>query len=222
LPEGHSGVHGIAASRIKDIFGRPTAFFAPKAGMQEMITGSVRGIEGFHVRDALQQVANDHPKLLIAFGGHAGAGGLTLKLDHFEQFSHAFEDAARIQLSPESIGPVILTDGALTAKDLTLELFQQLSILEPFGREFEPPIFEIEARLKQIRLVGDGTHARVVLQADRSTFAGIWFGMRQWSSLPMPVESDNKVKVAFTLKENHYMGNKSLDIQVVHMSCLEV
>ncbi len=214
LPEGHPGVHGIAASRIKELFGRPTAFFAPKAGNQNLITGSVRGLEGFHVRDALQMVANQNPNLLIAFGGHVGAGGLTLKAQDFEAFSFSFEAATRQQLSSESIGPVIWTDGELSAANLNLKFLDKLSLLEPFGREFESPLFETEATLKQLRVVGDGTHARVLLEIDGLRVSGIWFGMRQSEKAPMPVIAGERVKVVYSLRENLYQGNRSLDVLV--------
>ncbi len=219
LPEGHSGVHGIAASRLKDLFGRPTVFLAPKthSGTESLISGSARGIEGFHVRDALQAVSDQHPDLLIAFGGHAGAGGLTLKLQDYEKFSQAFENATRSQLSPESIGPVIWTDGSLGIKDLTLEMHDKLAILEPFGREFEPPVFEIEGVITELRVVGDGTHAKILLDIQGKRVSGIWFGMRQNVNEPLPVIPGATVKVACVLKENHFSGKRTLDIQVMHL-----
>lgn len=219
LPEGHAGVHGIAASRLKDLFGRPTVFLAPKAqavGTEKIITGSVRGIEGFHVRDALQAVSDRYPGLLIAFGGHAGAGGLTLKLENFEIFDLAFEAATRLQLLPEAIGPVIWTDGALSVNDLNFEMLAHLGILEPFGREFEPPVFQIKGILKELRPVGDGTHAKIVLDVEGVRVSGIWFGLRQNEYMPLPVLPGETIQVAFILKENVFLGKKSLDIQVLH------
>lgn len=219
LPEGHSGVHGIAASRLKDLFGRPTVFLAPKthSGTEDLITGSVRGIEGFHVRDALQSISEQNPDLLIAFGGHAGAGGLTLRLQDYERFSQAFETATRLQLLPESIGPVIWTDGILSIRDLSLEMYDKLSILEPFGREFEPPLFEIEGILAELRVVGDGTHAKILLDIQGKRVSGIWFGMRQNATAPLPVLTGATVKVACILKVNHFSGKRNLDVQVVHL-----
>lgn len=220
LPEGHPGVHGIAASRLKDLFGRPTVFLAPKAqaseGSQKIITGSVRGIEGFHVREALQTVSDQHPGLLIAFGGHAGAGGVTLALEHFETFHLAFEAATRLQLLPEAIGPVIWTDGPLSVNDLSFEMLEHLAILEPFGREFEPPVFQIEGLLKELRPVGDGTHAKIALDFQGVRISGIWFGLRQNEHAPLPVFLGEVIRVAFILKENSFLGKKSLDIQVLH------
>jgi single-stranded-DNA-specific exonuclease len=220
LPEGHSGVHGIAASRLKDLFGRPTVFLAPKihSGTEALITGSARGIEGFHVRDALQYVSEQHPDLLIAFGGHAGAGGLSLRLKDYEIFSQAFETAARQQLQAEAIGPVIWTDGTLGIRDLNLDMLDKLSILEPFGREFEAPIFEIEGVLCELRAVGDGTHAKILLDIQGKRVSGIWFGMRQNANAPLPVIPGITVRVACVLKANHFSSKRNLDIQIVHLT----
>lgn len=220
LPEGHPGVHGIAASRLKDLFGRPTVFLAPKRCEvvgEQWVTGSARGIEGFHVRKALQSVADEHPLLLIAFGGHAGAGGVTLKLADVETFSLAFESATRLQLSKEALGPVIWTDGVLSAKDLNLDTLNTLAALEPFGREFEPPVFEIQGILKELRPVGDGTHAKIVLDLFGCMVRGIWFGVRQSADLPLPKLLGQKVRVACVLKENDFFERKTLEIQVVYM-----
>lgn len=221
LPEGHTGVHGIAASRIKETFGRPTAFFAPKVGFDKLISGSVRGIEGFHVRDALQTVANEFPELLIAFGGHKGAGGLTLALTEFECFSKAFEKAARAQLDPSLIGPVIWTDGSLPIKHFNLDWVDHLAQLEPFGREFEAPIFELCGQLKELRCIGDGTHARVVLESEGVLLRGIWFGFRTSDKAPLPIQEKSFVKVAFSVKDNYFKGNRTFDMQIVHMEELK-
>lgn len=221
LEAGHTGVQGIAASRIKDLFGRPTAIFAKKPGMEGIITGSVRGIEGFHVREALQCVANRDPDLLLAFGGHQGAGGLTLSLNKFARFQQLFEEAARVQCTDSDIYPVIWTEGILKSQDLSLNLIDELKILEPFGREFEPPVFELNAELKEIRAVGDGTHLRVILKIDQKSYAGIWFSARQSANDPLPIVSNKKVKAAVSLRENFFRNERKLDLQIVHMHILD-
>lgn len=223
LAEGHAGVQGIAASRMKDLFGRPTVIFARKPGALELITGSMRGIENFHVREALQQVATHDPDLLIAFGGHKGAAGLTLKLENFERFSLLLEQASGQQLQTElPLDPVIWTDGPLSAKELTLDFLNKLAILEPFGREFEAPIFELTAILKELRSVGDGLHARVTLEVEGSFYTGIWFSARTSSQQPFSVAVQDRVQLAFSLRENLFRGNSSLDIQIISMRTLEV
>src|SRR5690606_34622954 len=77
LTEGHAGVHGISASRIKEAFGRPTVFLADKHGEEGIITGSIRGIDKFHVGNAIQWIIATDATILLAGGGHSGAGGVS-------------------------------------------------------------------------------------------------------------------------------------------------
>lgn len=220
LEESHPGVHGIAASRLKDIFGRPTAFIAPKASIAGVVTGSVRGIEGFHVREALQYVANQYPNLLMGFGGHKGAGGLTLKRDDVLLFSKAFEKAASIQLKNVPLEPVIWTEGALAVQHFNLAFVDVLRQLEPFGREFESPIFECQATLKELRFIGDGTHARILLETEGVLLKGVWFKLRQTPESSISVSVGDCVKVAFSVKANTFRNERTLDVHVVHMYSL--
>jgi single-stranded-DNA-specific exonuclease len=218
LPEGHSGVQGIAASRIKDLFGRPTAIFALKQGTTDLLTGSVRGIEQFHVREALQFVAERDPTILLAFGGHKGAGGLTLLLSNIERFVELFEMACKEQLQLHApLEPIIWTDGHLSSNEFHLNFLAELTRLEPYGREFELPIFELKGILKEIRSVGDGTHARIMLEVEKQRYSGIWFGARVASTEAFSVTAGDSVQVAFSIKENIFRQKRSLDIQVVYM-----
>ena len=231
LAEGHSGIQGIAASRLKDQFGMPVAIFAKKqtvekteigAAAEVLLTGSVRGIEHFHVRQALQQVAERDASLLIAFGGHKGAGGLTLKLSDFDRFSLYFKEAAKTQLHTYfPLEPVIWTDGFLPKQDFTLYFLDLLKQLEPFGREFEAPIFEQLGFLREIKPVGDGTHARVKLEIEGSLQMAIWFSARPSKDLPFTFQEGDFVKIAFSVRENNFRGNRSVDLQIVHMSLLD-
>lgn len=217
LEDGHSGVHGIAASRIKDLFGRPTVFFSPKISMPHFITGSVRGIEGFHVRQALQHVATLHPEIMIAFGGHQAAGGLTIPLAALSLFSKTFEEVARLQLIDKTLGPVVWTDGPLSPDKITLDLVDLLKQLEPFGREFEQPIFEIAGVLTDIQYVGDGTHARILLKVQDKVLSGIWFKMRQSKDAAIAVKINDLVKAAISIKSNIFRNQRRLEIHIVSL-----
>ena len=217
LPNGHVGVHGISASRIKDNFGRPTAFFAPKIGEEQLITGSLRGIDNFHVRDALQYVADQDTNLLIAFGGHRGAGGVTLKADDFPKFVELFEQATKKQLNMVELGPVVWSDGILASELINLDFFNSLKILEPFGKDFESPIFHTIAKIDQIKIIGDGTHARVDLNINGRIFRAVWFSMRYGVEEPCLFVKDDEVVCAFSLFENNFNNQKTCELQIVGM-----
>lgn len=218
LPNGHAGVHGISASRIKDSFGRPTVFLAPKQGEEHILTGSIRGIEGFHVGDAIQWIVKHNPELLIAGGGHAGAGGVTLNADKYPLFYEQFNLAAQQQLQNADLGPVIWTDGVLPKAWLNLDILTTLAQLEPFGREFEAPVFQLTGVLDTLRFIGDGTHARIELMFEQQRLSGVWFGCRQNDQAPLAVQVGDMVNCAFMLKANDFGGVRRCEIQVVHLA----
>jgi single-stranded-DNA-specific exonuclease len=220
LPEGHTGVHGISASRIKDCFGRPTVFFAPKLGEDLVLSGSVRGIEGFHVRDAIQYIADNTSNIILAFGGHRGAGGVTLKKDGLAEFARLFEDFAAQYLAENFIGPVIWTDGNIDPEDINLVTIENISKLQPFGREFEDPIFQAEVIVNNIQVVGDGTHAKVELKIGTKFFRSIWFGMRHNEFAPIPIKTGERVLAAFSLKINEFRGSKKCELQLLGVNRL--
>ena len=217
LSNGHSGVHGISASRIKDKFGRPTVFLAIKQNDSSIVTGSIRGIDGFHVRAALQQVADNHPGLLLAFGGHVAAGGVTISKENVDLFADAFENAAKKQLDASVLGPVIWTDGVLAPKFINLDTLETLAVLEPFGREFEPPIFQSQGYIEQIKLIGDGTHARVAISLDDNCFQGVWFNFRQNIHAPILVQEGDLVNCIFSLRANVFKNKCSCELNIISM-----
>lgn len=222
LEEGHPGVHGIAASRIKDAFGRPTILFSPKWHAPELLSGSARSIDSLHIRNALQRVVDQEPGLLISFGGHKGAAGLTIKRENFDRFSHLFEEAAQAMLVSQDIGPCLWTDGPLDLNCCDLSWYQRLlASLEPFGREFEPPVFEVSpCECTLIQGIGDGTHAKVQFKvpALAKTIYAVWFQCRLDPAAPFPLAVGDVVKVAFRLVVDKYQGNEQLKWQVAGIS----
>lgn len=219
LPDGHAGVHGISASRLTETFGRPAVIFSPKQGHQDLITGSARGAgKGFHVRDAFQWVADHHPEVNMAFGGHAGAAGLTIRLEHLITFSEAFEEATRLQLTANDVGPVVWTDGHIEGYEITLSTLDALTSLEPYGREFDPPTFVVPIKVYDARPVGkDGTHLKMTVLIDGSPFQAIWFRARRSAKDPLPVTPGVQANAVLQLKDNIYRGERRLDLQIIHI-----
>lgn len=156
----HQGVTGILASRIKDRFHRPVIVFAP--GTNGELKGSGRSIRGFHLRDALDRVSKQYPDLILRFGGHAAAAGLTIPAGAFERFRDAFEQVSRLLLTPADLARVIETDGGLDEFEMTLRLAYQLS--EPvWGQGFPHPVFVGDFIVEQQRVVGE-KHLRLTLR----------------------------------------------------------
>jgi single-stranded-DNA-specific exonuclease len=222
LPAGHPGVIGIVASRLKESFGLPSVVLAPSGKDKGLITGSVRGIDytSFHCRDALQQVANKSPEMLVAFGGHRGAAGLTLKADDIETFTKSFESACGDQLEGNTLGPVIITDGRIDGYKLDLELLDKLGVLEPFGRGFEKPVFEIEGKVVDLRIIGESrTHLKISLKLEGQNDAidTVWFNFREDESDFVPVKTGDVVRCTGTLEVNVWKGRRK--IQLIIGSC---
>lgn len=210
LDNGHAGVHGIVASRIVEAFGRPTVCLSPKMGHPGIFSGSCRTVPGFHVRDALAAISEASPDLLIAWGGHAGAGGLSLHENGIEEFAAAWDDAVRQK--DVDIGPIVWSDGALTQAPDEGTL-AELAVLAPYGRGFEAPIFHQTARIISARPVGaGGAHLQIVLEMRGRKVASIWFNAQP--AMRSLVEEGARVVAAFQVGSNEFRGNVTMQLQL--------
>lgn len=205
-PGWHQGVIGILASRIKDKFHRPVIAFAP--GNDGEIKGSGRSIPGFHLRDALDLVSKRHPGLLLKFGGHAAAAGLTLRSDDFEKFRDAFEQTAQALLTPADLTRTIETDGNLDEADLSLELAQRLAE-QVWGQGFPQPAFSARFHVKNQRVVGE-KHLRLKLCKQESSC--LFDAMLFFHNDPLPEIID----AVYRLQANEYKGNITLQLALDH------
>lgn len=209
----HQGVIGILASRIKERMHRPVIAFAP--GDAGEIKGSARSIAGFHVRDGLDAIAAANPGLLSKFGGHAMAAGLTLKAEDYQRFADAFDQEVRRQLSEADLQETVLTDGALSAGEISIEMAEMLREAGPWGHQFPEPLFDGEFALLQQRIVGQ-KHLKMVLMDPASGLAvdGIHFNadLEQW-----PNDSVARVRAVYRLDVNEFRGQRSVQLMVDHL-----
>jgi single-stranded-DNA-specific exonuclease len=201
-PDWHQGVVGIVASRIKDRFHRPSIAFA--RGNHGEIKGSGRSISGMHLRDALDMVAKRHPQLLLKFGGHAAAAGVTLRETDFERFRAAFEDVARTMLTPADLEGRIETDGSLHAEHLTLDT---ATLLEGqiWGQGFPRPCFDDCFEVISQRIVGE-RHLKLRLARVGRHFEAMLFRHEQ----PLPRD----IRAVYHLEANEYNGNTTLPLLI--------
>ena len=160
--EWHPGVIGLVASRLKDRLHRPVIAFAP-GGDDGTLRGSARSIAGFHVRDALADVAALAPNLLGRFGGHAMAAGLTLSAGNYEAFAAAFGEVAQRKLDPAGLQGELWSDGALPRAQIDRALAELLRLAGPWGQGFPEPVFDDEFELDSWRVVGE-THLKLRLR----------------------------------------------------------
>ncbi|ASO09248.1 single-stranded-DNA-specific exonuclease RecJ [Salmonella enterica] len=207
-PEWHQGVVGILASRIKERFHRPVIAFAP-AG-DGMLKGSGRSIQGLHMRDALERLDTLYPDLMIKFGGHAMAAGLSLEEHKFEQFQQRFGELVTEWLDPALLQGEVISDGPLSAAEMSMEVAQLLRDAGPWGQMFPEPLFDGRFRLLQQRLVGE-RHLKVMVEpvGGGPLLDGIAFNI---DTTCWPDNGVREVELAYKLDINEFRGNRSLQI----------
>ena len=214
LKEGHPGVQGIVAARIMQWTGCPALVLCPHKE-ENQLTGSARSILEVHIRDALQLVADAQPDILVKFGGHKGAAGLTIWADKLPELTVALNDVVAKQLNQQVPSPVIWTDGELEDHELGLELYHQLQLFSPWGREFEKPVFEGLFYVDQLRAVGKpAVHLSLRLATETQQFKAIWFRALPDEGLDAPIEVGDVVRCAYTLAEDDYQQKLQLQLIV--------
>lgn len=207
-PEWHQGVVGILASRIKERFHRPVIAFAP-AG-DGTLKGSGRSIQGLHMRDALERLDTLYPGLMIKFGGHAMAAGLSLEEAKYEAFQRRFGELVTEWLDPALLQGEVVSDGPLSGPEMTMEVAQMLRDAGPWGQMFPEPLFDGRFRLLQQRLVGE-RHLKVMVEPvdGGPLLDGIAFNV---DTTRWPDNSVREVTLAYRLDINEFRGNRSLQI----------
>lgn len=193
-PHWHGGVVGILAGRIKEQMHRPTIVFAGDGSGQ--IKGSGRSIPGLHLRDALDHLTKQYPELILKFGGHAMAAGLTIRESDFSLFQQAFDDLVDQLLPMEARSHSLAIDGPLVDSELTLNTARLLSE-EIWGQGFPAPIFANSFRILESRLLQD-KHLKLTLGCGQSRMDAIRF-----NDTTIPDEQDT---LAYALEINHYNG----------------
>lgn len=200
----HQGVIGILAARLRERFHRPVIAFAPGAGGEAK--GSGRSIHGLHLRDALDLVSKRHPGLILRFGGHAAAAGLSIRVADVEKFGLAFEQTVCELLTPADLERIIETDGPLAADAIDFPLAEALEA-QVWGQGFSPPAFFDEFEVAEQRIVG-GRHLKLKLRHGRQSLDAIRFGEDQ--PLPPRISSVYRVQI------NEYNGKRSIQLVVDH------
>lgn len=212
-PDWHQGVVGILASRIKERFHRPVIAFAP-AG-DGILKGSGRSVAGLHMRDALERLDTLHPGLMMKFGGHAMAAGLSLEKARFDEFRQRFGDLVGEWLDPAMLEGVIWSDGELMMQELTLTTAELLRDGGPWGQAFPEPVFDGKFRILQQRLVAE-KHLKLMVEplGGGPLLDGIAFNIdtTQW-----PDGSVKEVELAYKLDVNEFRGNRNVQLLIQHL-----
>ena len=204
-PAWHQGVIGILASRVKDKLHRPVIAFA--RGSEGELKGSGRSISGLHLRDALDLVSKRAPGLLLRFGGHAAAAGLTLREADLERFESLFEETVRGLVSPADLTRTLETDGPLEAGWMSLDSARMLEG-EIWGQGFPAPLFSDEFEVDKQRILKD-RHLKLTLRKGAARFEAIQFNFAE--GVPP------NVRAAYRLAVNEFNGLASVQLVLEHI-----
>ena len=207
-PHWHKGVVGIVASRLIDHFYRPTIVLT-KSG--DYIAGSARSVAGFNVYEAVHQCRD----LLIGYGGHFYAAGMTLLTENVSAFQDRFEEVVSATITEELLIPEIIIDAEVELKDLTQIFYKIITQMEPFGPGNPKPVFVVRKvyNTGQSKIVKEN-HIKFSLTQDNQTFSGIGFNLAAKFHL---LEQRQPVDIVFTLDENEWNNQKTLQMRVIDL-----
>ena len=208
-PDWHEGVVGILASRLKDRLHLPVICFA-RGAAGGLLKGSGRSIPALHLRDCLDLVSKRAPGLILRFGGHAQAAGLTIAESSYATFTQTFERALEELLPASARQRVVETDGGLEGEHLTLNTARMLEA-EIWGQGFPQPLFCDNFAVENQRVVGE-RHLKLQLQKDGKRYEAMRFG----SLGTLPAALPGRIRAAYRLAVNEFNGLKSVQLNVEH------
>ncbi|MES2636167.1 MAG: single-stranded-DNA-specific exonuclease RecJ [Pseudomonadota bacterium] len=201
----HQGVIGILASRLKERYHRPTIVFA-EAG-DGLLKGSGRSIASLHLRDALDLITKRQPDLIIKFGGHAMAAGLSIQQADFDVFQKAFEAVVRESLTDADLLATIETDGGLQTNEINLATAQLLA-KQVWGQGFNQPLFFDVFKIVNQRILKE-KHSKLLLEKDLKRFDAIYFNHHE--DLP------ENITAVYALETNEYKGLQTVQLMIKHV-----
>jgi single-stranded-DNA-specific exonuclease len=207
-PTWHQGVVGLVASRLKERFARPTLALARDERQPGLLKGSGRSIAGVHLRDALDLVDRRAPGVLLRFGGHAMAAGLTMREDAMPAFVEAFEAAVRELADPACFAQVVETDGPLAPEELSVATIAELDH-EVWGQGFPAPLFADRFVVISQRLVKD-RHLKLELRLGTRRVSAIAFGRTE------PV--GDEALIAYRLQRDDWRGESGISLVATHIA----
>lgn len=213
----HAGVQGIVASRITETYGTPSVILSP-ASEEGVYSGSVRTIEGIHIREVLQSIEDENPGTLLQFGGHKGAAGLKIKHEKIDIFRKLFNREILQRIGTEPLSPLLKTDGELASRGLlSLDTYMSMQMLQPFGNGFEEPVFHDEFTVQEAKFIGKDNPVHLSLQLIDSTgecYKAVWFSAIEKAGMPLPVKIGGEVTCGYMLMANTFRNETTLQLMV--------
>ncbi|TGY51113.1 single-stranded-DNA-specific exonuclease RecJ [Rodentibacter caecimuris] len=215
----HQGVLGIVSSRIKDQYHRPVIAFAQDE--KGVLRGSARSIEGVHIRDLLERIHSQYPDMILKFGGHAMAAGLSIREECFSQFQQIFNQTVLDWLDETHLQGIIWTDGELGTNEFTLETAELLKNGGPWGQAFAEPCFDGEFKILDQRAIGQGqNHLKMLVEPKQGgpLLDAIAFNV---DTRLYPDLSIKRARLAYKLDINEFRGNRNIQLLVEHIEPID-
>ena len=209
----HKGVVGIVASRLIEHYHRPTIVLT-KSG--DMVAGSARSVTGFNLYEAIYECRD----LLVAYGGHFAAAGLTMLPENVIPFTKKFEEVVSATIPEHLLIPEIIIDAEINFSEIKESLYTIICRMEPFGPENMRPVFisrgcvdfGYSKILKEL-------HLKLVLRQKGVIMSGIGFNMA--TKFPL-LENGKPVDIVFSIDENEWNGNKNLQLKIIDVRSSEL
>ena len=204
-----AGVVGIVASRLAEEYGRPMLVMED---MGKELKGSARSIKSFNIIEALSECG----ELLTRFGGHAFAAGFSLDKDKFILLNEKLISISGDRISEVDLQPEISIDLDILNKNIDQKFIEELSLLEPYGRENNKPLFLIKnAKIADARLVGNpAVHLKLNIDQGGYPLAGIAFGYGE----KLDVEIGSEYDLVVTLEINEWNHRKSPEFRLIDLA----
>ena len=209
----HKGVVGIVASRLIEHYYKPTIVLT-KSG--DYIAGSARSVPGFNLYEAIYECKD----LLMAYGGHFAAAGLTLAPENLIAFTKRFEEVVSATIDPELLIPEIIIDAEINFDEITENFYNIICRMEPFGPENMRPVFITKkcTDFGYSKILKEA-HIKFVLRQKETVMNGIAFNMHEKFSL---LASQKEVDIVFNIDENEWQGNKNIQLKIIDIRPSEV
>ncbi len=208
----HKGVVGIVASRLIEKYYKPTIVLTQSG---EVIAGSARSVQGFNLYEALH-ACREH---LLGYGGHFAAAGMTLAVDQLEAFKEAFEKSVAERITEEQLTPEITINAILPLDNISMNFYQIISQMEPFGPDNMRPVFIAQKVYDTgyTKIVKD-QHISCSFKQGKNTIRGIGYNMPQHLDV---IKSGKPFDIVFQLQLNEWQGTQSVQLQIMDIKPCE-
>lgn len=204
-PSWHEGIVGVVAGRVKDTFNRPTLVMTD--AQDGSIKASGRSIPGLHLKHVLDEIYAKYPGLILKFGGHAMAAGLTIQKGALDQFKGIFEEVCKEHMKELDLRPVVYVDHIEKISDLDINTINEIRFAV-WGQGFPEPVFMTEGSVLSVKRMGqDANHTKVSLEVNGASFEAVKFFDGEWT--PEGVQP-----FVFKASINEFRGKKSVQLLI--------